>query len=182
MQTRLRIVTALSVFGVTIGCGTRQVPLLTADRVTTTPGARNVDGLWLMALPPVIVQPAAASDTGRGGSQDTLGELRDDTVQVTLSEWKIELARDQVAPGTVVFRVRNKGTMPHAFEIEGEGVEREIRPIRPGADTLIALGVREGKYEIYCPVGEGTAHAHKAMGMLSALRVGSPSAGSSSQF
>jgi hypothetical protein len=168
MQTRLRVVTTLSVFGAIVGCGTRQVPLLTADRATTTPGARNVDGLWLIALPPVVVQPAR--------------ELRDDTVRVTLSEWKIELSREQVPSGTVVFRVRNKGTMPHAFEIEGEGVEREIKPIRPGADTLIAIGVREGKYEIYCPVGEGTAHAHKAMGMLSALSVGSPAAGSSSQF
>ena len=145
MQTRLRIVTALSVLG-------------------------------------AIVQPAAASNTGRGAVQVTMGELRDDTVRVVLSEWKIELSRDQVAPGTVVFRVRNKGTMPHAFEIEGKGIERAIRPIRSGADTLIALRVREGKYEIYCPVGEGTAHAHKAMGMLSALSVGSPSAASSSQF
>jgi plastocyanin len=168
MQTRLRVVTALSVFGTIVGCGTRQVPLLTADRVATTPGARNLDGLWLIALPPVVVQPAR--------------ELRDDSVRVTLSEWRIELSRDQVAPGTVVFQVRNKGTVRHAFEIEGQGVEREIGPIRPGADTLITLRVREGKYEVYCPVGEGTAHAHKAMGMLSALTVGSPSAGSSSQF
>jgi hypothetical protein len=116
----------------------------------------------MMALPPVVVQK----------------EVPDDTIRVALSEWKIELSRDQVASGTVVFRLRNKGTMPHAFEIEGEGLEREIPPIRAGADTLIALQVREGKYEIYCPVGEGTAHAHKAMGMRSALSVGSPAAGS----
>ena len=149
MQNRLRMVTALSVFGTIVGYGTRQVPPISADRVTIVPGARKVDA------------------------------TRDDTVRVALSEWKIELSRDQVAPGTVVFRVQNRGTMPHAFEIEGNGVEREIRPIRPGADTLIAVGVHEGKYEIYCPVGEGTAHAHKAMGMLSALSVGGPSAGSS---
>jgi hypothetical protein len=145
------MVTALSVFGSIVGYGTRQIAPISADRVTTVPGARKVEA----------------------------SESRDDTVRVALSEWKIELSRDQVAPGTVVFRVQNKGTMPHAFEIEGKGVEREIRPIRPGADTLIAVGVHEGKYEIYCPVGEGTAHAHKAMGMLSALSVGGPSAGSS---
>jgi len=136
----------------------------------------------MMALPPVVVQPAAASNTRRAGVHDTIREQRDDTVRVALREWKIELSRDEVAPGTVVFRVRNNGTMPHAFEIEGKGVEREILPIRPGADTLIAVGVRQGKYEIYCPVGEGTAHAHKAMGMLSALTVGSPSARSPAQF
>jgi len=182
MQTRVRILTALSVLSAIVGCGTRQVPLLTAESVTTVPGARSVDALWMMALPPVVVQPAALSNTRRAGAHDTIAELRDDTVRVALSEWKIELSRDEVAPGAVLFRVRNKGTMPHAFEIEGEGVEREIRPVRPGTDTLIALSVREGKYEIYCPVGEGTAHAHKAMGMLSAFTVGSPSAGSSSQF
>jgi hypothetical protein len=47
---------------------------------------------------------------------------------------------------------------------------------------VIALRLRDGKYEIYCPVGEGTARAHEAMGMLAALNVGSPSAASSSQF
>ena len=182
MQTRLHIVTALSVLGAVVGFGTRQVPLLTADRATAATGARSVDALGMIALPPGVVQPATASDAARGGAQDTMGELRDDTVRVTLCEWKIELSRDQVPPGTVVFRVRNKGTMQHAFEIEGEGVEREIQPIRPGADTLVVLRVREGKYEVYCPVGEGTAHAHKAMGMLAGLSVGSPAAGSSSQF
>ena len=169
MQTRLHIVTALSVFGAIVGCGTRRVPLLTADRATAATGARSVDALWMIALPPVVVQPATASDTARGGAHDTMGELRDDTVRVTLSEWKIELSRDQVAPGTVLFRVRNNGTMPHAFEIEGEGVEHAIRPIRPGADTLVSVRLREGKYEVYCPIGEGTAYAHKTMGMLSAL-------------
>jgi len=182
MQTCLPIVTALSVLGAIVGCRTRQVPLFTADRVTTVRRARSVDAAWMMALPPVVVQPAAASNTRRAGVHDTIREQRDDTVRVALREWKIELSRDEVAPGTVVFRVRNNGTMPHAFEIEGKGVEREILPIRPGADTLIAVGVRQGKYEIYCPVGEGTAHAHKAMGMLSALTVGSPSARSSAQF
>ena len=68
MQTRLRVVTALGVFGAILGCGTRQVPLLTADRVTTVPGARSVDVLWMMALPPVVVQPAVASDTLSPGS------------------------------------------------------------------------------------------------------------------
>jgi Cupredoxin-like domain len=182
MQTRLRVATTLGVLGAIIGCGTPQVALLTGDRVTTTTGARSVDALWMMALPPVVVQPVAASDTRRGDARHALGELPDDTVRITLREWKIELSRDQIPPGTVVFRVRNKGTMPHAFEIEREGVGREIRPIRPGADTVIALRLRDGKYEIYCPVGEGTARAHKAMGMLAALNVGSPSAASSSQF
>lgn len=70
--------------------------------------------------------------------------------------------------------------MPHAFEIERGGSERELRPIRPGADALIALGVHEGKNEIYCPIGENTAHSHQAMGMLSGLRVGKPSAADSS--
>ena len=160
MRMRLCTITALSTLGAIVGCHTPQVPLLTADRVTTVSGARSVDALWMLALPPVVVQPAANTDT----------------VRIVLSEWKIELSAGKAAPGTVVFRVLNKGTMPHAFEIEGEGVEREIPAIRPGVDTLIAIGLHEGKYDIYCPIGENTAHAHKAMGMVSALRVGSPSA------
>ncbi|HKW49636.1 MAG TPA: hypothetical protein VJN70_19420 [Gemmatimonadaceae bacterium] len=73
MQTLIRYITALSVLGAAIACGPPRAPLLTGERVMTTPGARNVDALWMMALPPVVAS--------------------DDTVRVALSEWKVELSR-----------------------------------------------------------------------------------------
>ena len=156
MQTRLRSIAALAGLSAAVGCNSPQVAVLTGERLRATPGARSVDALWGMALPPVVVRPSSPSDT----------------VQVAISEWKIVLSSIEVESGTVVFHVRNNGTMPHAFEIEGQGVEKATHPIRAGADSLIALRLEKGRYEVYCPIGEGTSYAHKAMGMVASLNVG----------
>jgi hypothetical protein len=92
-----------------------------------------------------------------------------DPVRVTLSEWTVRLSVQAVAAGPVRFAVTNDGSIPHAFEIEGKGIERETRQIQPGDSTTIALTLRAGTYEVYCPVGEGS---HKKLGMVARLVVG----------
>src|SRR6266566_9916211 len=51
-------------------------------------------------------------------------------VAVRLSEWKLELSQLTVPTGEVEITVTNGGTMPHGFEIEGQGVEKEVDPIK----------------------------------------------------
>ena len=92
-----------------------------------------------------------------------------DPVRVTLSEWTLRLSAQAVAAGPVHFAVTNGGSIPHAFEIEGQGIERETRQILPGDSATIALTLRAGTYEVYCPVGEGS---HKKLGMVARLVVG----------
>ena len=91
------------------------------------------------------------------------------TVKVTLSEWKVELAPTQVSLGAVIFEVRNTGTIPHAFEVEGRGLEKSTLQIKPGATATLKLELPAGRYEAYCPVGKGS---HKMLGMMSHLSVG----------
>ena len=95
-------------------------------------------------------------------------------VRVTLSEWMVRLSVPAVASGPVQFAVTNGGSIPHAFEIEGQGIERETRQIQPGDSTTLALTLRAGTYEVYCPVGEGS---HKKLGMVARLVVGGSAAG-----
>jgi hypothetical protein len=92
-------------------------------------------------------------------------------VKVTLSEWKVQATPSQVAPGPVEFEVSNGGSIPHAFELEGRGVEKSTPQIQPGARATLELDLRTGSYEIYCPVGKGS---HKMLGMTSHLLVGNP--------
>ena len=92
-----------------------------------------------------------------------------DPVRVTLSEWTVRLSVQAVATGPVQFAVTNTGSIPHAFEVEGQGIERETRQIQPGDSTTLALTLRPGTYEVYCPVGEGS---HKKLGMVAKLVVG----------
>ena len=90
------------------------------------------------------------------------------SVSVRLSEWKLEPSRLTVPTGEVEFTVTNGGTMLHAFEVEGQGLEKDLEPIKVGATSTLRLTLPPGTYELYCPIGDG---AHKAMGMIAHLEV-----------
>lgn len=90
------------------------------------------------------------------------------SVRVTLTEWKVELSDRTTPEGTVAFTITNDGNVPHAFEIEGAGVERETQLIQPGASDTLTLDLRAGSYTVYCPVGNGS---HEKLGMQDRLSV-----------
>src|SRR5216684_2281206 len=96
------------------------------------------------------------------------GEPHPVAVTATLSEWKVELSERRIAPGVVTFTVMDSGSIPHGFEVEGEGIEQETKVIQPGATATLTLTLKPGTYEVYCPVGEDS---HKKLGMDTRLRV-----------
>jgi plastocyanin len=90
------------------------------------------------------------------------------TLTATLSEWKIELSSASVAAGKVTFTATNAGSIPHALEVEGKGLERKTPLIQPGETATLTLTLKSGSYEIYCPVGDDS---HKKLGMETHLNV-----------
>jgi len=97
-----------------------------------------------------------------------VGEPHPVAVTATLSEWKVELSERRIAPGVVTFSVTNAGSIPHALEVEGEGIEQETEVIQPGAHATLTLTLKPGTYDVYCPVGEDS---HKKLGMDTRLKV-----------
>ena len=89
-------------------------------------------------------------------------------VSAKLSEWKVELSERTIPAGSVTFTVANVGSIPHALEVEGQGIEQETAIIQPGASTTLTLTLKPGTYEVYCPVGEDS---HKKLGMETDLKV-----------
>jgi plastocyanin len=69
-------------------------------------------------------------------------------------------------PGKVTIVMDNPSSVPHAVEVEGNGVEEETRTLTQGtADVTVDL--KAGEYEFYCPVD-----GHREAGMEGTLTVG----------
>jgi len=89
-------------------------------------------------------------------------------VNAKLSEWKVELSQPTITAGIVTFTVTNAGSVPHAFEVEGQGIEKETEVIQPGSTATLKLTLKPGNYDVYCPVG---GDSHKHLGMETHLKV-----------
>ena len=98
---------------------------------------------------------------GGGGAAQTLklsadpsGALKFDKSSLTAKAGKVTIVLD------------NPSSLPHAVEVEGNGVEEESGTIGEGETTKVTATVKPGKYEYYCPVD-----GHKAAGMTGELTV-----------
>jgi plastocyanin len=89
-------------------------------------------------------------------------------VPVTLTEWKVEIARDTLPAGPVTFRLSNKGTVTHSFYVRGEGVEKGSRELPAGESASFTVNLKPGTYEVFCPMSD---NSHKAAGMANKLVV-----------
>lgn len=82
-------------------------------------------------------------------------------VQVTETEFKIEPATSSLKAGTYTFTVKNTGSITHALNVDGPGVQdASTGNIQSGASGTVTVKLRAGKYDLYCPVGN-----HKMQGM-----------------
>ena len=90
------------------------------------------------------------------------------SVNVTLSEWKIGLSRDTVQAGAVTFEVKNTGQMAHALTIRGDSVDKGTREIPARQAGSLTVTLKPGTYEVYCPMSE---ESHKMAGMARKLVV-----------
>ncbi len=104
---------------------------------------------------------AAAARTRGGGAAQTLkltadpgGALKFDKGTLTAKAGKVTIVLD------------NPSSLPHAVEIEGNGIEEESDTIGQDETTEVTATVKAGEYEYYCPVD-----GHKAAGMEGTLTV-----------
>ena len=100
-------------------------------------------------------EPAA----GGGGAQtltlvaDPGGALKFDKTELTAK------------PGEVTVVMDNPSDVPHAVEIEGNGVEEETETLT-GGKAEVTVDLKAGEYKFYCPVGD-----HAQAGMEGSLSV-----------
>jgi phosphohistidine phosphatase SixA/plastocyanin len=130
---------------------------------------------FLMAGTAACARAQEAEAAANSGAYSSSAAVTPDTqregvspVNVRLSEWKLDLSRLTVPTGEVEFTVTNGGTILHGFEIEGQGLEKELDPIMVGGTSTVRLTLPPGTYEVYCPIESGS---HEKMGMIAHLEV-----------
>lgn len=122
-------------------------------------GSSNKSSSAATATPKATKTPSSSgSGAGGGGKLVTIGADPGGALRFTKKTLTAKA-------GTVEFGFSNPSQTPHAFEIEGHGVEKATKVIT-GATAGLTVKLKPGKYEFYCPVD-----GHKAAGMRGTLTV-----------
>ena len=98
-----------------------------------------------------------------------------EATRVTVEETEFALALSQTSfpPGTYTFVAKNAGALDHALEIEGPGLKEETSTLAPGGSGELTVELKEGTYELYCPVD---GHADQGMRIKIQVGAGAPPA------
>jgi plastocyanin len=108
------------------------------------------------AATPAATQEEPAS--GGGGQTVDVSSPADGSL-------KFDQAKLTAKAGSITFTYDNPSQVPHAFEVEGNGVEEETDTITE-SDASITVDLEPGTYTYYCPVG-----THRSAGMEGELTV-----------
>ena len=106
----------------------------------------------------------SSSETSAEGGSDS-GEA--EVVEVTETEFAIELSEDSFSPGDYRFVIANGGEFPHNLAIMGPGVDSEISDtFEPSQSGELEVTLEEGSYTLWCGVGN-----HRSQGMETTIEV-----------
>jgi plastocyanin len=133
---------------------------------------RHITWLIALVLAAGVLTAAGCGGDDNGGSSGGTGTSSSSSGAQTLTvtadpggaiKWdKTSLS---AKAGKVTLKLVNDSDVPHAIEVEGNGVEEETKIVsKDNADVTVDL--KPGKYEYYCPVGD-----HKEEGMKGTLTV-----------
>jgi plastocyanin len=105
-------------------------------------------------------EESESGGSGGGGGATTLAIAapEDGSLKFTESSWNAKA-------GQVKVDFDNPSSVPHAVEIEGNGVEKETKTVTEGKAS-VTVDLKPGTYTVYCPVGN-----HEQAGMKGELTV-----------
>ena len=105
-------------------------------------------------------EETTTESSGSGGAQ-TLKIDADPGGQLKFTKDKLS-----AKAGQVTIEMGNPSDLPHAVEIEGNGVEEEGETVQKGGTSTATADLKPGTYEFYCPVP-----GHQEGGMTGTLTV-----------
>jgi plastocyanin len=109
------------------------------------------------------------TDTGGGAGETGGGGGAAQTLKLTADPggaFKFDKSTLTAKAGKATVVLDNPSSLPHAVEVEGQGIEEETDTIGEGETAKVTVTLKPGKYEYYCPVD-----GHRAGGMEGTLTV-----------
>ena len=91
---------------------------------------------------------STSSSSSGGGGGKTLTVTADPGGAISWDKTKLD-----AKAGSVTLKLVNQSSIPHALEVEGNGVEEETETVT-GKDAEVTVDLKPGKYKYYCPVGD----------------------------
>ncbi|MFF0432487.1 cupredoxin domain-containing protein [Streptomyces sp. NPDC004327] len=137
---------------------------------TARNGKRLVLGVAAGGLTALLAACGGGGGGNGGGSTTTPPPSTSGAgTQVTaeLTDFHIKLSTQKFPAGTYTFTAKNMGKHVHGLEIEGNGAENRSKDVSPGQSTTLTVTLKDGTYEVYCPVD-----GHKDLGMKTSITVG----------
>ncbi len=108
----------------------------------------------------------SASGGGSGGAEASGGSSQLKLAADPSGALKFDKTSLSTKPGKVTVVMDNPSDVPHAIEVEGQGVEAEGKTVGKGGVSKVTVDLKKGEYEFYCPVGN-----HADAGMEGTLTV-----------
>ena len=116
--------------------------------------------------PTTEAAPPAETTTEDSGGAAAGGEQKLEADADPGGDLKFTVDTLDAKPGKVTITMANESDLPHAIELEGNGVEEEGETVEKGGTSTVTAEVKPGEYEFYCPVP-----GHKEGGMTGTLTV-----------
>jgi uncharacterized cupredoxin-like copper-binding protein len=111
------------------------------------------------ATPEPTASATQAPASGAGGGE---------TVQVSAPSdgaLKFDQSSLDAKAGKITFKFSNPSAVPHAFAVEGKGVDEETETVT-NSGSSVTVDLKPGSYQFYCPVP-----GHREAGMEGKLTV-----------
>ena len=109
----------------------------------------------------------AASDSGSSSSSSSSSGGENLTIAADPGgALKFDKKTLSAKAGKVTITMDNPSDVPHAIEIQGNGVEAEGKTVGKDEKSIASADLKAGTYDFYCPVGN-----HRAQGMEGKLTV-----------
>ncbi|MEU7058110.1 cupredoxin domain-containing protein [Streptomyces sp. NPDC046197] len=133
-------------------------------------------GAGAVALAAVLTACGNPASSGTGGAAASTSSKGGQTVTVKMTEYQLALSSKTFKAGAYTFAVKNDGHTLHSLEIEGKGTEARLpHALQPGQSAQLKVTLKNGSYELYCPVD-----SHKSLGMKTEINVGGAGGGGTS--